>query len=219
MTATRVPPFLHILCAVMALLGSSAPAAADRDEAQWSLRPLVGVTRIREDGAPGVQREYLGGASLGLAYGLTDGIDLSADLIAFGTASSTFPNTTFALEHGELISGTYTRRSAGSLLFLGPTFRLGVVWVPVATVAVGVGARYRSSGVIQELMIYPPSRGERLELDVGAMARIGLERRLSRRVTVGAYASAFASGGPSVPTLPAAYVSLGASWVYYPLWR
>jgi hypothetical protein len=207
--------FLGVLAALLGLAGS---AVADRDEAQWSLRPLFGVTRVREDGAPGSQREYIGGASLGLAYGLTDHIDLSADLVTFGATSSTFVDTTFSLEHGEFVDGTFTRRSGGSLLLLGPTFRLGVVWVPVATIAVGLGTRYRSSGELVESMIYPPSRAEGLALDVGALARVGLERRINRRVTVGAYAAAFASRGPSVPTLPAACVSIGASWTTYPLW-
>jgi hypothetical protein len=103
-------------------------------------------------------------------------------------------------------------------LLLSTTWRFGVTWVPVVSLAVGAGARYRSDGTFTEIGIVPDAARESIGFELAASARVGLEYRAHRRATVGAYASVLASWGTSAPMLPVAAVSLGMSWVHYPGW-
>ena len=104
------------------------------------------------------------------------------------------------------------------LLLAGPTWRFGVGWVPVVSIGAGGGVRYRSAGTFQDLGFAPSEKAQTTVLDLGATARVGVERRMTRRVTVGAYVCALAAWSPSAPLLPAATVSVGISYVHYPLW-
>jgi len=197
---------------------STAPARADRYEAQWSARPLVGMTRLREEGAASDERALVGGLSLGVSYGLSNQLDVGVELVTLATATPTFPNTPVVVGGGSMTQGSLTRRAGTALLLVGPTWRFGVGWVPVISIGAGGGVRYRSAGTFRDLNFVPPEKAQTVVFDLGATARLGIEHRMTRRVTVGAYLSALAAWSPSAPLLPAATVSVGISYVHYPLW-
>jgi hypothetical protein len=192
-------------------------AHADQYEAQWSVRPLAGLAEVRQDGAAQSQRARIAGAALGVSYGVSDRLDLGLELWTLAAATTTFADTTLTVDRGNIVTGAFTRRSGSSLLLLGPTWRLGVAWVPVLTLAAGAGVRYRGDGGFRQLEVFPAAADRSVALDLAAMARIGLEHRVHRRITLGAYGAALASWGPSLPRFAHASVSIGISYVYYPL--
>jgi hypothetical protein len=191
-------------------------ALADHHEAQWSARPFAGVGAIPEEGAS-AQRVLVGGLTLGFSYGISNHLDLGGEIVTLASAMPRFMDTAI-IDGGAPYHGPLTRRTGSVLLLLGPTWRLGVSWVPVITLAAGGGARYRSNGTFSEIGLVLDHERAAVELDLAATARIGIERRVHRRLVVGAYASALASWGPSAPLLPIASISLGLSYVHYPLW-
>ncbi len=191
-------------------------AHADRYEAQWSARPLVGMAQAREEGATSNERALAGGLSLGLTYGLSNRLDVGGELVALGTATSTFADTIVEADGGTTVRGPMTRRAGTALLLLGPTWRFGVSWVPVVTIAVGGGVRYRSAGRFTETDFVPGEKAMTTVLDLGATARLGFEHRVNRRLTMGAYVSAIGAWSPSAPLLPMVTASVGLSYVHYP---
>jgi len=208
----------RLLVAFVILSSTPAVGRADRYEAQLSMRPLVGMTQLREEGVASDERTPVGGLSMGLSYGLSNRLDLGAELVTLATGAQTFPDTAVMIGGGNRTEGSLTRRAGTSLLLVGPTWRFGVGWVPVISLGAGAGMRYRSAGTFLELNVTPPEKAQTVALDIGATARVGLERRMTRRVTVGGYISALAAWSPSAPSLPVATVSIGISYVNYPLW-
>jgi hypothetical protein len=204
---------------VLGVLLGAGVAHADHFEAQWSARPLVGETLLKEGGSSSTQRAMTGGLSLGLSYGLSNGLDLGVELVTLMAQRVRFSNTMVQLDGGSFVQGRMTRQMGTALLLLGPTWRFGVSWIPVITLAAGGGARYRSAGAFtgQELDLAPGEKAQTAVLDLAATARVGLEHRINRRLVVGVYASGIASWSPSAPMLPVAMLSVGASYVHYPL--
>jgi len=203
------------------LLGAAGPhktAHADQFEAQWSARPLVGAALLEEEGSASTERAMTGGLSLGLSYGFSNELDLGVELTTLAAQTATFPNTTVAVGGGGLMQGPMTRQAGTALLLLGPTWRFGVSWVPVITLAAGGGVRFRSAGTFTEDGIAPGEKAATAALDLAATARVGIEHRMNRRLVVGVYASGLVAWGPSAPMLPAAMLSVGLSYVHYPLW-
>jgi hypothetical protein len=193
------------------------PAHADHYEVQWSARPFAGVTELHEEGAT-ERRAMVAGFSLGASYGVSNHLDLGAELVAFAAAIPTFKDARLILDGGAEYRGPFVRRTDEALLLVGPTWRFGVTWVPVVSLAAGAGARVRSDGTFTEIGIVPDAARESIGFELAASARVGIEYRAHPRVTVGAYASVLASWGTSAPMLPVASVSLGMSWVHYPGW-
>ncbi|MEZ4362190.1 MAG: hypothetical protein R3B48_18525 [Kofleriaceae bacterium] len=199
-------------------LGRPAVSQADRAEAQWSARGVFGTAQLREEGARTPRRGLIGGMSLSLSYGLSNYLDVSTELLMISaTQDATFADTT-ADVGGITLRGKFTRGAASALMLVGPTWRLGVAWVPVISLSGGVGVRYRSAGSFPEMDIAPEERGETVTLDLGASAKVGLEYRVNHSLTVGAYGAALAAWGPKAPLLPVASASVGLSYVLYPLW-
>lgn len=193
-------------------------AFADRHEAQWSARPMFGVARLREEKVSGSNNTAVAGMSLGASYGLSHGLDIGVELVGLGTAVGKFDEAILQLDGGLPKRTTLSRRSGTTMLMVGPTWRFGVQWVPVVSLAGGAGVRFRSAGRFGEFNFYPMERAVDRSLDLGASARMGIERRVNRRLTLGAYVDALASWSPSAPMLPAATFTLGVSYVHYPLW-
>lgn len=215
--AARSGVMLVWVCAIAALaILTPATARADRREAQWSARPLAGVAELQEDGAS-TQRTLVGGLSLGLSYGVSNGLDIGGELMVLATATTTFMDMAI-IDGGAPYRGPLTRSADSALLLLGPTWRLGVSWVPVISLEAGGGARYRSAGTFTDTHITLDEKQAGMVLDLAACARVGIEHRMTRRLTIGLYASALASWGPSAPFLPVASASFGFSYVHYPLW-
>lgn len=201
---------------ILLVMFAANAARADHYEAQWSVRPFGGVAKLQESGAS-AEGVMVGGLSVGFAYGVSNDLDIGGELVALATAMPRFMDTAI-IDGGAPYSGPLTRRTDAALMLLGPTWRPGVSWVPVITLAAGGGARYRSDGTFTDTGITLDEKRATVALDLAATVRVGIEHRVNRRLVVGAYASALASWGPSAPLLPVAGVSFGFSYVHYPLW-
>lgn len=204
-------------------LSASLPTVARADEAelQWSARPLGGVATWREPNTSGHALAGAAGTSIGVSFGLTHGLDLGAEVIGLVTTIAAFEGSTIifdgSLPLGE-VGDRLLRQSVSTLLVLGPTWRFGVDWVPVVSVAAGGGVRLRTAGVFEETRVRPMEVPEQRALDLAALGRVGIERRLTRRLTVGGYAAFLSTWGPSVPWFGSASLGLGISYVHYPRW-
>jgi hypothetical protein len=191
-------------------------ALADRAEVQWSARPVAGVAQLREEGATGHERGVLGGGALGVSYGLSNRLDLGAELLVMAAEKTTFADTTVVIGGGGFLRGALTRRTGSALLLMGPTWRFGVAWVPTVALAAGAGMRYRTQGTMPDLGLAPDDRRVSVALDLAVSAKLGFEHRMSPNLTVGLYGAGLAAWSPSAPPLPALTFSAGLSYVYYP---
>lgn len=204
------------LLSAAGLLLATASARADRAEAQWSARGVFGVARMRDESAQSAVAGLLSGLSLSAHYGLSNGLDLGAEVLALVGNEPTFPDARVFVDPGTPVSGNFTRRTTSALLLLGPTWRYGVAWVPVVSVTAGGGLRYREDGMFTRQHYFPVAARAETSFDLAASGKVGLERRVTRRMTVGAYASALVAWSPSAPLLPATTFSVGLSYVHYP---
>ncbi len=202
--------------ASLVLLAAPTLASADEDEARWTMRPLGGVAIARE-AETGLTLAPGGGLSAGMAFGLTHQLDLGAEVVALQLTAA---EEGAKLVHGDIARGEFQRRTSSALVLLGPTWRFGAPyrWTPTVSVAVGGGVRYRSAGVFSDLQLMPPGERAVQSYDVALSTRAGVERRLSRRVTIGTYASILTSWNRETPTYALASLSVGLSYVHYPLW-
>jgi hypothetical protein len=216
MANPRGPHSVLVASAVTLCAFVPAPARADHYEAQWSARPVVAIAALREGSAD--QLAFAGGLSVGMSYGVSDHLDLGAELLTLTTAMTSFHGAGVIVDGGAPYEGPLARRTESALLLLGPTWRFGTSWVPVVSVAVGGGIRHRSDGTLTAFDYMPSDRRAMTGLDLAASVRAGIEHRINRRLTAGGYLSALGSWGPSLPALPAATLSFGLSYVHYPLW-
>jgi hypothetical protein len=208
------------LAAAVVIALAPAAAFADDHEVQWSARPFGGLADVPE---PGASRSVagFGGIAVGMSYGISNQLDLGGEILALQTMPARFAGMA-VLDGGAPYHGPLERRTASTLLVVGPTWRFGASWVPVVALAAGGGARFRSAGVLSDLGIALDERRGSTVVDVAALARVGIEHRVNRRLTVGLYAQGLASWSPSAELLPMASVSLGLSYVRYhvasPVW-
>jgi hypothetical protein len=201
-----------------ALLGRLVqPAAADEDEARWSLHPAAGLIRATEPQAEAAFA-LAQGVSMSMAYGLTETLDLSVEAVAVA-AEPTF-DAAIPVQN-VIVRTSLKRRISSAWVLVGPTWRLGspAGWTPTLSAFVGGGARYRSIALSAEYDWMPDGKTASGMLDLAAGGRAGIERRVHRRWTVGAYGSLMAAWGPDAPLLPMTTLSLGVSYSYYPRWR
>lgn len=215
------PRRVGLVVVAVAVAASVASARADEYEAQWSARPFGGVAAVPEEGAAR-QVTPLGGMSVGVSYGVSNRLDLGGEILVLQTMKSTFTGMA-VFDGGAPYRGPLQRETASTLALLGPTWRFGVSWVPVITLAAGGGARFRSAGTFSDIGLTIDNRRATTTFDLAGMARVGIERRVQRRLTLGLYAQGLATWGPSASLLPIASVSLGLSYVHYhvesPRWR
>jgi hypothetical protein len=195
------------------------PAQADRAEAQWSAGGVLGVARLRDESAPSAEPALLSGVALAVHYGLSNQLDIGAELLAMMGNEPTFNDAMVFVDPGTPVSGNFTRRTTSTLLLLGPTWRYGVDWVPLLSLGAGGGVRYRSDGVFTALQYWPKAARAEVSFDLAASAKAGVEHRMGKSLTVGAYTSALVAWSPSAPLLPAAVLSIGVSYVYYPSFK
>lgn len=197
----------------VSLATSTEASHADRYEVRWSGRPFGGLALVQEDGAAAAVA-IAGGTAFSVAYGFTNQLDVGVELTSMLTAP-TFEGE--MLVEGDIARGAFERRTSSLLLLCGPTWRLGSPddWTPVFGVAVGAGVRHRSSGFFSVGLI-PPGKSATTTFDFGASARAGVERRLNRRWTFGAYVSTMSAASPGDPLYVLASVSAGLSYVHYP---
>src|SRR5689334_16137157 len=95
----------------MSLLVMLAPIAAraDHHEAQWSMRPFAGIAELQESGADS-QRAMIGGLSLGFAYGVSNDLDISGELLGLATTAPRFMATAI-VDGGAPYRGPLVRRT------------------------------------------------------------------------------------------------------------
>lgn len=209
---------LHLLLLAVvlsSLFGVSGKAHADNYEARWSTRPVVGLALLQEEGATSNELGLAGGASVSAAYGISNQLDLGVEVLALGTLMPTFDAA--IMSNGYIAQGDFQRRSATTLLLVGPTWRFGALgWTPVVSAALGGGVRLRSRGEFIRTGLVPDDKVELAALDLALNAKAGLERRVSRRWTFGVYGSTLAAWSTRAPLLPVASISFGLSYVHYP---
>lgn len=215
---------------LVAALLSADRAHADRYEAALAVRPAGAVARVAESvgmvggtAAPVVTSVYGGGLDVGLSYGLRDWLDVGAelDVAGFTQASYAAANVTIS---GNPFMGRVERTTRAAQLHLGATLRLGVAWVPICYLGLGVGARQRSAGTLgfddhgARVLLVPDDMTAGMSLDLVAAARLGLEHRLDRRWTVGVAAGASHAIGIGASSLDILAVNLSLGYAWYPTW-
>ena len=207
------------LAALLLCAARSGPVHADEAELQWSARPLGGVATWHEETTSGLALAGVAGTSLGVSYGVSHKLDLGAEVLALATTKAAFEGSTIiydgSLPLGE-VGDRLQRQTVSTFLMLGPTWRYGVDWVPVVSVAAGGGMRLRTEGVFEMTRVRPMEKRVEKGFDLAVLGRVGIERRVTRRLTVGGYLSLLSTWAPSVPLFGSASLSFGVSYVHYP---
>ena len=99
----------------------------------------------------------------------------------------------------------------------------GVAWVPFVQLALGFGARYRTTALLHsptaqgDRWLIPDGQREAVSLDVVAGLRAGLERRLTVHWTAGVSVAVAHSFGVFRPDLHTSDVTISLSYSWYPL--
>ena len=216
----------RVVLIVGALVSLGADEArADRYEATLVVRPTGTIGRVAEDvgsdGAPMVASVYGGGLDIGLSYGLRNWLDVGGELGAAGFTHATYDPAAVGLMGGAL-TGRVERTTRAAQLRAGATLRLGVGWVPVLYLGLGVGGRQRTDGTIvrddrgHAYGVPADGMAAGVSLDVVMAGRAGLEHRLDRRWTVGVDASASHAIGIGSPSLDTVSASVSLSYTWYP---
>lgn len=221
MTPPRAPHRIAT-CAAL-LLGPTAAARADRFEATVAVRPAGGYARVAETGAAAPATVPSAGLAGGLSWGVRNWLDLGGELAAGALGEATYDRATVLVDNSPM-TGPLKRRTRLAQLRGVATLRLGVAWVPTVQLAVGAGARHRSSAVLRggsvhgDAIYVPDGEAAGVTLDLVAAVRVGLEHRLTPSWTVGLSAGASQAFGLGAPDLQLAdaSVTLGRAW--YPGW-
>ena len=211
---------------VVSLYGRKA--RADRYEATLVVRPTGTIGRVAEDvggnGSAVVASAYGGGLDVGLSYGLRNWLDFGVELGAAGFARATYDPATVMIS-SRPHTGQIERTTREAQLRAGATLRLGVAWIPVFYVGVGVGVRPQSAATMERddqgtaVGLTPDDMSAGMSFDIVAATRIGFEHRFDSRWTAGlslGASHAIGLGAPSLDILSAG-VSVACSW-YPNLW-
>jgi hypothetical protein len=216
------------LAAIAALAGaggvlvSPRPACADRHEATLSIRPTKGSARIWEAGTDERVDVQSRGFAASASLGARDWLDLGGEIVLAYFDVASYQMATLPVSANPL-SGPLNRKSNIAQLRGVATFRLGVVWVPFVQLALGLGARYRTTALLYgptaqgERWLIPDHQREEVMLDLVTGARAGLERRITVHWTAGISAAVAHSFGVFRPDLQTFDVTLSLSYSWYPL--
>jgi hypothetical protein len=223
---------------VVTALASAAVARADRYEATLVVRPTGSFGRVAEAvgdrpgsaGPRSTARQTVvdsvsgGGLDVGLSYGLRNWLDVGGELGAAGFTRATYDPASVTIG-GEPATGHVERTTRAVQLRAGATLRLGVAWVPVVYLGLGVGTRRRTAATIpvqdhqgQPVDLTPDHLTAGFTLDLVTAVRVGLEHRIDRRWTVGVDASASHTMGLGAATLDTLSGSVSLGYTWYALW-
>jgi hypothetical protein len=217
---------LHLLVTsalAAATLASSRPAYADRYEATLSLRPTWGSARIWEAGTDARADVRTRGAAASASLGVRDWLDLGGEFVMDYLDEASYPMATLPIKARPL-TGPVKRISNTAQLRGIATFRFGIRWVPFVRLALGLGARYRTTALLWGpttqgyRWLIPDDQTEEVTLDIVTGVRVGLERRLTVRWTAGVSAAVAHALGVYRPDLQTSDVTLSLSYSWYPLW-
>lgn len=224
MTPPRAPHRLAACAALLALLlGPAATARADRFEATIAVRPTGGYARVAETGAGALATVPSTGLAGGLSWGVRNWLDLGGELAASALGEATYDRATVLVDNSPM-AGPLKRRTRLAQLRGVATLRLGVALVPTVQLAIGAGARQRSSAVLRggsvsgDRLYVPDGEEAAVTLDVVAAVRVGLEHRLTPSWTVGLSVGAAQAFGLGAPDLQLADASVTVARVWYPGW-
>jgi hypothetical protein len=222
-TDARVRHREHCAAAAAVLaLAWSQPAQADRYEATLAIRPTRGSARIWEDGTAESVKVRSRGFAASANLGMRDWLDFGGELVANWFDDASYQMATLPVSDN-LFSGPLKRRSNNAQLRGTATFRLGVRWVPFVQLALGLGARYRTTALLYsstaqgDRWLIPDGQREAVTLDLVTGARVGLERRVTVHWTVGFSAAMARSFGVFRPDLQTSDVTLSLAYSWYPL--
>lgn len=224
MTLARLRPLALVAAFAGAALslGSPWPARADRYEATLSIRPTKGTARIGEAGTDERVDVRSRGFAASASLGVRDWLDLGGEL-AFGYFDkASYQMATLPISANPL-SGPLERKSNTAQLRGVATLRLGIGWVPYVQLALGLGARYRTTALIYgptaqgDRWLIPDHQREEVTLDFVTGARAGFDRRISVHWAAGVSAAVAHSFGVFRPDFQTFDVTLSLSYSWYPL--
>jgi hypothetical protein len=199
------------------------PAHADRHEASIAVRPGGQLARIADRGTGERAVVPGGGLAGGLSWGVRNWLDLGGELAVSSFGEATYELATLPVGANPR-TGSLSRRTRTMQLRGLATLRLGVGWVPTIQLAAGAGARQRSAARLRTsasqmpLVLVPDGEDAALALDLIAALRIGLDRRLTRRWTIGASVGAAHCFGVGTPDMQVADATISISYNWYHLW-
>ena len=209
-------------CTAALVLVSAHPARADRYEATLVLRPTGGVARLAEAGTDEIVQVRSRGFAGGASWGMRHWLDLGGEIVAGYFDQASYQMATLPVSVTPL-SGPLKRTSRIAQLRGVATVRLGVAWVPFLQLALGAGARHRTTALLYgpttqgERWLIPDGQREEVSIDLVTGIRAGLERRLTVHWTAGVSAAVSQSFGIFTPDLQTADVTLSVAYTWYPL--
>jgi hypothetical protein len=208
-----------------ALVLDAREAAADRYEATVSVRPIAGIGRFTEDvtgGAGGASASTSGGGGeLGLAYGVRNWLDVSGELAAVGFTAARYDMAKVSVM-GVPETGRVTRTSRLAQLRAGASLRLGLAWVPTLYVGAGLSARMPTAAALRTdvrgdtVELTPDGMSAKVQLDACFVARIGIDRRIDRRWSIGAAMEASHTLGLGASTFDLVSAGISIAYTWYP---
>lgn len=203
------------LVAVLALGVGVSHAWADRYEASFHVQPAGGLSQV---GSPGTDQRVSvpsGGVSGRLTYGVRHWLAVEAELAGVALGTARFDDVPVTISGGSPMVTDVERSSRAGRLTLGATLRLGVAWIPTVSAGLGGQLRLDGDGVIAGSDVVPDGHAGGVSVDAVAFARVGLDRRINRRLVIGV--SVGASHAFASPTIDTADVSVALGWYWYPL--
>lgn len=207
---------MRFAAAILALVAGADVAHADRYEASIHLQPSVGIATVGEPGAS--QRATV--PALGLAargtYGLRHWLAVEGELGFAGLGAARFADVPITIDGGSPDTATLERTTRTGRVTVAATLRLGVAWIPTISAGVGGQVRLRTDATIEGTGIVPDGREGGSAFEPLAFARVGIDRRINRRLIVGI--SAGASRAFSAPAIDSFDLSLSVARYWYPLW-
>lgn len=204
------------------MLASPRQARADRYEATLAIRPTRGSARIWEAGTDERVEVRSRGFAASASLGARDWLDLGGELVLGYFDEASYQMATLPISANPF-SGPLKRKSNTVQLRGVATFRVGVGWVPFVQLALGLGARYRTTALLYgptaqgERWLIPDHQREEVTLDLVTGARAGLERRITAHWTAGVSAAVAHSFGVFRPDLQTSDITLSLSYSWYPL--
>lgn len=197
-------------------------ARADQHEATIAVRPIGEVARIADSGTEDRATVAGGGLAGGFRWGMRDWLDVGGELAASSFENATHDSATLPVLEIQR-TGTLTRTTRSAQLQATATMRLGVAWVPTIQLAFGGGGRHRSAARLRieapggdPSVLDPDAEESEITIDAVVGLRLGLERRLTPRWTIGASIGAAQYFGFGAPDMQIADASISLSYSWYP---
>ncbi|MBX3156797.1 MAG: hypothetical protein KF773_12395 [Deltaproteobacteria bacterium] len=208
------------LTIIAVALESARFARADRYEATIVVRSAGTLARVADDGTPESALVQGGGLVTGLSYGVLNWLDIGGEVAVHVTTHATYDTATLQVLGG-MQTGELSRTTQLAHVRAGATLRLGVRWVPTLYIGIGAGGRHRSAAQLrtERGVFAPDGQDSAITPDVLGTLRLGLDRRLTRRWSLGICAGATAyygvTGTPGVQLLEA---NMSFAYTWYPNW-